>query len=155
MADANVKEVKKMLKFLQNAQKQIYTGVGQTIGKACALIQRDAQESMRDTQIDTTKTYYTYNKSKAHHPSAEGFPPAVDTGTLRRSITYRVDETKLEGEVGSVITNPPYGAYLELGTTRDGRQLIRPRPWLQPAIDRNLDKIKDMFGDAIKVAIKQ
>lgn len=150
MADANVKEVNKMLKFLQNAQKQIYTGVGQTIGKACALIQRDAQESMRDTQIDTSKTYYTHNKSIAHHPSAEGFPPAVDTGTLRRSITYRVDESKLEGEVGSIITNPPYGAYLELGTSR-----MKPRKWLQPAIDRNLDKIKDMFGDAVKVAIKQ
>lgn len=150
MADANVKEVNKMLKFLQNAQKQIYTGVGQTIGKACALIQRDAQESMRDTQIDTTKTYYTHNKTKAHHPSVAGFPPAVDTGTLRRSITYQVDETKLEGEVGSVITNPPYGAYLELGTSR-----MKPRKWLQPAIDRNLDKIKDMFGDAVKVAIKQ
>ena len=57
---------------------------------------------------------------------------------------------KLEGEVGSVITNPPYGAYLELGTSR-----MKPRKWLQPAIDRNLDKIKDMFGDAVKVAIKQ
>ena len=110
---------------------------------------------MRDTQIDTSKTYYTYNKSKAHHPSVEGYPPAVDTGTLRRSITYQVDENKLEGEVGSVITNPPYGAYLELGTTKDGRTLMKPRPWLQPAIDRNIGELKQMVGNTIKVVIQK
>lgn len=150
MADANKKEVEKFLKFLHNSQEKIYTEMGKTLVKACALIQRDAQESMRDTQIDPTKTYYTHNKSKAHHPSAEGYPPAVDTGTLRRSITYQVDEDKLEGEVGSVITNPPYGAYLELGTSR-----MKPRKWLQPAIDRNIGQLKQMVGNTIKVVIQK
>ena len=150
MADANKKEVEKFLKFLHNSQEKIYTEMGKTLVKACALIQRDAQESMRDTQIDTSKTYYTYNKSKAHHPSVEGNPPAVDTGTLRRSITYQVDENKLEGEVGSVITNPPYGAYLELGTSR-----MKPRKWLQPAIDRNIGELKQMVGNTIKVVIQK
>lgn len=150
MADANKKEVEKFLKFLHNSQEKIYTEMGKTLVKACALIQRDAQESMRDTQIDTSKTYYTYNKSKAHHPSVEGYPPAVDTGTLRRSITYQVDEDKLEGEVGSVITNPPYGAYLELGTSR-----MKPRKWLQPAIDRNIGELKQMVGNTIKEVIQK
>lgn len=150
MADANMKEVNAFLKFLHNSQEKIYTEMGKTLVKACALIQRDAQESMRDTQIDTSKTYYTHNKSKAHHPSVAGFPPAVDTGTLRRSITYQVDEDKLEGEVGSVITNPPYGAYLELGTSR-----MKPRKWLQPAIDRNIGELKQMVGNTIKVVIQK
>ena len=150
MADAKKKEVEKFLKFLHNSQEKIYTEMGKTLVKACALIQRDAQESMRDTQIDTSKTYYTHNKSKAHHPSVAGYPPAVDTGTLRRSITYQVDEDKLEGEVGSVITNPPYGAYLELGTSR-----MKPRKWLQPAIDRNIGELKQMVGNTIKVVIQK
>lgn len=150
MADANMKEVNAFLKFLHNSQEKIYTEMGKTLVKACALIQRDAQESMRDTQIDTSKTYYTHNKSKAHHPSVAGYPPAVDTGTLRRSITYQVDEDKLEGEVGSVITNPPYGAYLELGTSR-----MKPRKWLQPAIDRNIGELKQMVGNTIKVVIQK
>lgn len=149
MADANMKEVNKFLKFLRESQVKIYTEMGKSIVKACALIQRDAQESMRDTQIDTSKTYY--RKNVEHHPSAEGFPPAVDTGTLRRSITYQVNEDKLEGEVGSVITNPPYGAYLELGTSR----MPKPRKWLQPAIDRNIDKLKNIIGNTIKVVIQQ
>ena len=149
MADANMKEVNKFLKFLRESQVKIYTEMGKSIVKACALIQRDAQESMRDTQIDPSKTYY--RKSVEHHPSAEGFPPAVDTGTLRRSITYQVNEDKLEGEVGSVITNPPYGAYLELGTSR----MPKPRKWLQPAIDRNIDKLKNIIGNTIKVVIQQ
>ena len=151
MADANMKEVNAFLKFLHNSQEKIYTEMGKTLVKACALIQRDAQESMRDTQIDTSTTYYTHNKSKAHHPSVAGYPPAVDTGTLRRSITYQVDENKLEGEVGSVITNPPYGAYLELGTSR----MPKPRKWLQPAIDRNIGQLKQMVGNTIKVVIQK
>lgn len=155
MADANMKEVNKMLKFLHNSQEKIYTEMGKSIVKACALIQRDAQESMRDTQLDYSKTYYTHNKAIAHHPSAVGFPPAVDTGTLRRSITYQVDENKLEGEVGSVITNPPYGAYLELGTTRDGRTLMKPRPWLKPAIERNIGELKNIIGNTIKVVLQK
>ena len=150
MADANMKEVNAFLKFLHNSQEKIYTEMGKTLVKACALIQRDAQESMRDTQIDTTTTYYTHNKAKAHHPSVAGYPPAVDTGTLRRSITYQVDENKLEGEVGSVITNPPYGAYLELGTSK-----MKPRKWLQPAIDRNIGQLKQMVGNTIKVVIQK
>ena len=150
MADANMKEVNAFLKFLHNSQEKIYTEMGKTLVKACALIQRDAQESMRDTQIDTSTTYYTHNKAKAHHPSVAGYPPAVDTGTLRRSITYQVDEDKLEGQVGSVITNPPYGAYLELGTSR-----MKPRKWLQPAIDRNIGQLKQMVGNTIKVVIQK
>ena len=150
MADANVEEVKKMVKFLQSKQKKIVTEMGKALVKACALIQKDAMESMRNTQIDTTKTYFTHNKTIGHHPSAEGFPPAVDTGTLRRSITYQVDENKLEGEVGSVITNPPYGAYLELGTSR-----MKPRKWLQPAIDRNIGELKNIIGNTIKVVIQK
>jgi hypothetical protein len=53
---------------------------------------------------------------------------SIDTGTLRSSITYEVDEDKLVGYVGSNLKDPPYGAYLEFGTSR-----MKPRPWLKPA----------------------
>jgi acetylornithine deacetylase/succinyl-diaminopimelate desuccinylase-like protein len=66
-------------------------------------------EEMRDTAIDTSKTY----GKKGHHPSLPGNPPAVDTGTLRRSVTYQVDENELVGYVGSNLKNPPYGAHVD------------------------------------------
>ena len=135
--------------ILQNKQKKVVTELGKSIAKCCATIQREAMEEMRDTAIDTSKTY----GKKGHHPSLPGNPPAVDTGTLRRSITYEVDENNLVGYVGSNLKNPPYGAYLEFGTTKDGKQIIKPRPWLKPATEKSMEKIKEIMAGAVKVGI--
>jgi HK97 gp10 family phage protein len=130
--------------ILQKKQKKVVTELGKNIAKCCATIQREAQEEMRDTAVDTSKTY----GKKGHHPSLPGNPPAVDTGTLRRSITYSVDEDKLVGYVGSNLKDPPYGAYLEFGTSR-----LKPRPWLKPATEKSMEKIKEIMAGAVKVGI--
>ena len=135
--------------ILQNKQKKVVTELGKSIAKCCATIQKEAMEEMRDTAIDTSKTY----GKKGHHPSLPGNPPAVDTGTLRRSVTYQVDENNLVGYVGSNLKNPPYGAYLEFGTTKDGKQIIKPRPWLKPATEKSMEKIKEIMAGAVKVGI--
>ena len=135
--------------ILQNKQKKVVTELGKSIAKCCATIQREAMEEMRDTATDTSITY----GKKGHHPSLPGNPPAVDTGTLRRSITYEVDENNLVGYVGSNLKNPPYGAYLEFGTTKDGKQIIKPRPWLKPATEKSMEKIKEIMAGAVKVGI--
>jgi HK97 gp10 family phage protein len=133
--------------ILQNKQKKVVTELGKSIAKCCATIQKEAMEEMRDTAIDTSKTY----GKKGHHPSLPGNPPAVDTGTLRRSITYQVDENNLVGYVGSNLKNPPYGLYLEkaeYGTSR-----MKPRPWLKPATEKSMEKIKEIMAGAVKVGI--
>ena len=133
--------------ILQNKQKKVVTELGKSIAKCCATIQREAMEEMRDTAIDTSKTY----GKKGHHPSLPGNPPAVDTGTLRRSVTYQVDENELVGYVGSNLKNPPYGLYLEkaeYGTSR-----MKPRPWLKPATEKSMEKIKEIMAGAVKVGI--
>ena len=135
--------------ILQKKQKKVVTELGKSIAKCCATIQREAMEEMRDTAIDTSRTY----GKKGHHPSLPGNPPAVDTGTLRRSVTYQVDENNLVGYVGSNLKNPPYGAYLEFGTTKDGKQIIKPRPWLKPATEKSMEKIKEIMAGAVKVGI--
>jgi len=137
--------VEEFIMELSQKQKQLETGVGKALAKSCALVQSTAITSMRDTLIDTSRTYYSYNKRIPHHPSVAGNPPAVDTGTLRRSITYRVDEKEKTGYVGSTIMNPPYGAYLEYGTSR-----MKPRPWLRPALERSLPQIKEFILDALR-----
>lgn len=60
---------------------------------------------------------------------AEGFAKIkapVDQGTLRNSITHRVDESELAVYVG---TNIEYAPYVELGT---GKYYLggRPDPWV-------------------------
>ena len=153
MAKINQESINEVLKKLKSTQKQVVTETGKALAKSCAMIKSTAIKSMRDTVTNPEVTYYSYNKTKPHHPSVPGNPPAVDTGTLRRSITYKVDENKLVGYVGSVLQNPPYGAYLEYGTTKDGKQVIKPRPWLRPAVKANLEEIKNLFASAVKVAI--
>lgn len=96
----------------------------------------------------------------------------VDTGLLRRSITHEVQRTG-EGVVGKVGTNVPYGRYVEEGTRPHfppvaavagwaGRHGIEPylvaraiarhgtraRPYLKPALAKNLAAINDEFRRA-------
>jgi HK97 gp10 family phage protein len=101
---------------------------------------------MRDTPTQSIG-YHTYNKKILHYPSLPNNPPAVDTGTLRRSITFDVgmDENKVTGRVGSTILDPPYGAYLEFGTSR-----MIQRPWLRPALERNQEVIKEHIREGVR-----
>ena len=61
----------------------------------------------------------------------------VDTGRLRASITPSVTQNPLQGVVGS---NVFYAPYQELGTGR-----LRPKRYLQGALEANLEKIKALF----------
>ena len=70
-------------------------------------------------------------KQNASHPppSVPVSGPAVRTGRLRSSISWRVDAdgTGLYADVGSAVE---YAKYVELGTPR-----MAPRPYLLPALD--------------------
>lgn len=143
--EVGAKNLDKFLQYLQKTSQKVETETGKALAKCCAVIQREAMESMTNTEIDVGKSYYTHNKKIAHHPSVERNPPAVDTGTLRRSITYTIDEKNKVGKVGSVLNNPPYGAYLESGTSR----MPIPRPWLKPALDNSEEDIKKILRSVL------
>ena len=130
--------------ILQNKQKRVVTELGKSLSQCCATIQREAMEEMRDTTVDESKTY----GKKGHHPSVPGAFPSVDSGTLRRSVTYQVDEKNLVGYVGSNLKDPPYGAFLEYGTSR-----MKPRPWLKPATEKSKETIEKILAGAVKVGI--
>jgi HK97 gp10 family phage protein len=128
------------------ARMKNFTPLEKVVGQACGIIQKDIMESMRDTPTQSIG-YHTYNKKILHYPSLPNNPPAVDTGTLRRSITFDVetDESKVTGRVGSTILDPPYGAYLEFGTSR-----MIQRPWLRPALERNREVIKEHIREGVR-----
>lgn len=66
-------------------------------------------------------------------PSAPGEPPHKQTGFLRESVTYEIDEPSLTARVGS---NAEYAKPLELGTSK-----MKPRPWLRRAAYETKDQI--------------
>lgn len=85
----------------------------------------------------------------------------VDDGVLRASITHAVDSDKSSVSIGS---NVEYAPYVEYGTgiyntegrkttwiytTADGEAYIshgqKAQPFLQPAVDENLDNIVKKF----------
>lgn len=73
----------------------------------------------------------------------------VDTGRLRASITpeVRPQDNNIIGVVGS---NVEYAPYQELGTSR-----MHAHPYLAPAFDENIEKIKDLLGDTVKGIISK
>lgn len=81
-----------------------------------------------------------------HVASAPGSAPNTDTGALVSSIAVEMNKKKPEAEVGS---NLDYGAYLEFGT-KD----MDPRPWLSPAVNRNIDNLQSNITKAAMAAIR-
>ena len=118
------KDVARFTKALQKADKNADADTRQFVTMTAAKIEQTAKQEMRNTAIDTSKTY-----AKGHHPSQEGNPPAPDTGTLMQSVTHSVEIKKgsAEGYAGSILKG--YPVYLEYGTSK-----MKPRPWLSFSI---------------------
>lgn len=89
-------------------------------------------------------------------------------GQLRQSITHEVDKEKMEGVIGTSVEYAPYveigtGIYSSEGTGRKTPWCYKdektdkfywtrgqnPRPFLQPALDKNKDKINKCFEGII------
>lgn len=132
---SNIEEQVKAVKAkFKETQISVDNNIVTAVTNHCLRIEGTSKKMMRDTE---TNPDVAYGRRK-HHPSKPGNAPAVDYGTLRRSITHdvKIEGTKVIGRVGSVITNPPYGSYLEHGTSK-----MQPRPWLKPSTDANSSKI--------------
>ena len=144
--------------YLSKVAPQVEDELNKTIALCCKKVQDDIQYSMSHTERDMSKTYYTNNKTKAHHPSMPGNPPAVDTGNLRESIRYEVhgEGKEVYGIVGTTQKDPPYGQYLEYGTTKGGwgGKGMAPRPWLRPAMAKNNDWIRKSIANAVAKSLK-
>jgi HK97 gp10 family phage protein len=67
----------------------------------------------------------------------------VDTGLLKSSINYVVEKEgeKVEGIVGTAVEYAPYIEYGASGRT--------PKPYLEPALTENYNKIASLFERAI------
>lgn len=138
-------------KYLSQVAPQIEDNMNKSIKLCCEKVRSDIQESMAHTERDMSKTYFTNNKTKAHHPSLPGNPPAVDSGNLRNSIRYEVhsEGSEIYGVVGSTQKDPDYAVFTEYGTNK-----MAPRPWLRPAMQKNNEWIRKSMANAVANTLK-
>ena len=87
-----------------------------------------------------------YNPNRVHQASSPNNPPATDTGFLSANITMNIRTGHDGSVIGQVISAAPYSAALEFGT-KDMLALGGPRPFMQPALEKNKKKIVKMFKD--------
>ena len=90
-------------------------------------------------------TVTRYNPKRTIRISKEGDPPAGDTGFLASNIHLVIDTDQLGASVES---RAKYSEALEFGT-KD----MRPRPFMQPALEVGKAKYKKMFSKAVKDSI--
>ncbi len=82
---------------------------------------------------------------KNHIASNPGEAPNTDTGRLVSSIEVEVESDDVF--VGSTLS---YAGDLEFGT-----RLMQARPWLNPALEKNRNKIRKFFRDATLTVIRK
>lgn len=71
----------------------------------------------------------------------ENTPRRIDTGNLRNSINYQVNDEEKAVYIG---TNTEYAIYVHEGTSR-----MEPNRFLTNAVERNQDQINQMIKDAM------
>ena len=149
---------KEFSEYLNNIAPHIEKETTKAIELCCQKVRSDIQESMAKTERNMDKSYYTHNKKIPHHPSLPGNPPAPDTGNLRNSIRYEIhaEPRSPYGVVGTTQKDPPYGQYLEYGTSKGGwgGKGIAPRPWLRPAMEKNKEWIRQSIAKAVVKGLK-
>tara|TARA_R100000734_G_C3319102_1_gene114293 strand:- start:7923 stop:8351 length:429 start_codon:yes stop_codon:yes gene_type:complete len=109
----------------------------QIIGRSGNLVRNTAVQSIQQHQSSGI-TYTKYNPNRTHTASTEGNPPNSDTGFLVNNIHVVIDGNGLGASVES---RADYSAHLEFGTSKMGA-----RPFLQPALEENKQKIRNLFN---------
>lgn len=137
-AGFNFKDVRINYSFRGNVwatySNKIYTAAQRASRKAIA---QAAYRVFRDAQ----RTIF-----RSPDPSEPGTPPHTRRGMLRKGIRYQVDyqvPDAVIGPVGSVLAD--IGQLHEFGGERYGNQ-YPPRPYMRPALDRELDNFAGGFS---------
>ena len=90
--------------------------------------------SIRNTAVQSIQESGSQGRTYGRHiASTAGNPPNTDTGFLANNIHVQFDLDKLGCDIES---RADYSVYLEFGTSTMGA-----RPFLQPAVEENRDKI--------------
>ena len=123
------------LKNVEKYRKKQGRKLEEALHASALVVQNDARRSI--LKGPKTGRIYPRGKRSSHQASAPGEAPASDTGTLVRNILAEMDPRKL---FVRIIAKTKYSLFLEEGTKK-----MKPRPFLRPALERNLRKITAIF----------
>ena len=102
------------------------------------LVEAEAKQSIQ-RGVKSGRIYK--RRSVVHQASAPGEPPASDTGFLVSNITKTAVEKSGTALSIAVESKAKYSKFLEFGTRK-----MSARPFLQPALEKNRNKIKGKFA---------
>lgn len=136
MSFKNIDAFKKRLK--NRLQTKAHKNAFNAVKDSALVVEKFAQESIK--KGGSGKTYELYNPRRTHTSSKAGEPPATDQGELGKNISINIKQNKDGSVVGQIISSAPYSKALEFGTIN-----MSPRPFMQPALNKNKNKIKQIF----------
>jgi len=108
----------------------------QIVARGGNLVRNTAVQSIQSHK-SSGRVYEKYNPRRTHTASTAGNPPNTDTGFLVNNIHLVIDSDGLGANVES---RADYSEALEFGTSK-----MRARPFLQPALEENKQKIRNLF----------
>ncbi len=111
------------------------------VGRAGNLVRNTAVSSIQQG-AKSGVIYEKYNPRRTHKASSAGQPPATDTGFLVNNIGLKIDS---DGLGASVESRADYSVFLEFGTSK-----MAARPFMQPALESNKSKIRQLEKRMIK-----
>jgi hypothetical protein len=122
---------------LDNIRKATKSGINKSFAFLGKELVKDSRQKMKDTERDLSKTYFVRVRGRIirHNPSKPGFPAAIMTGALSKSVRYNVNGSDSMKFGAGYFNKVDYAGFVELGTKR-----MVARPYLRPAIlenDRN------------------
>lgn len=129
--------------YLTEAEKEYRDDMGARLRKAGILVRNSARSKAPvGDKPHKENRYPVYGK-------------ILEPGTLKKSITYRVDKKKLKARIG---TNYVYGLFQELGPVAGNASYIRSqkrinmnrawrfKPFLRPAFHEKEREVKSILG---------
>lgn len=121
--------------------KRIGDNVAKAVMKGAQMVRTDAIKSIQTPSAGKNVVRWRNGKPKNRVASYAGLAPNTDTGALVKSIQVEVAPQYKGAFVGS---NLEYAGHLENGTAT-----MKPRPWLEPAYNKNVSGIKKLISAAI------
>ena len=83
--------------------------------------------------------------------SAPGAAPSSHTGALKNGILFAVERERLTCVIGAMATKSTAPATLEHGGVGLDGNYYRPRPFMTPAFEREIDSsLRKVFTDCVK-----
>ena len=133
--------VQELLERFQELEKNVKKNKARALFQGAQMVRADAIKSIQTvSQGERVTRTRAGGKKYSHTARKPGDAPNTDTGALVRSIAVEVVADDVY--VGSTVN---YAPDLEFGT-----RYTEPRPFLNPALERNKKAILDLIDKAVR-----